>query len=152
MALRASRLDNTVQITVTDTGAGIPAEEQPFIFERFWRGDVSRSHAEGAGAGLGLAIAKQLVAAHGGTIAASDRATGDTCFTISIPALAAPQDSCPRRGGQSLSELPPSNRLARAATAVPPFLKRISELLDDYTLCAIISTSNSLTLNKFGLS
>lgn len=90
VALRASRLDNTVQITVTDTGAGIPAEEQPFIFERFWRGDVSRSHAEGAGAGLGLAIAKQLVAAHGGTIAASDRATGGTCFTISIPALAAP--------------------------------------------------------------
>ena len=86
VALQARRLDDDVQITVTDTGPGIAAEDLPFIFERFWRGDLSRSHAEGAGAGLGLAIARQLVAAHGGTIAASAGDAGGTCFTISLPA------------------------------------------------------------------
>ena len=56
-----------VRVTVADTGAGIPPEDLPYIFERFWRGEKSRSRA-GGGAGLGLAIAKHLVQAHGGEI------------------------------------------------------------------------------------
>ncbi len=56
-----------VEVTVTDTGAGIPAEDLPYVFERFWRGEKSRSR-EGGGTGLGLAIARQLVEAHGGTM------------------------------------------------------------------------------------
>ena len=47
---------------------GHPPADLPFIFDRFWRGDRSRSHAQGAGSGLGLAIARQLVQAHGGRI------------------------------------------------------------------------------------
>jgi signal transduction histidine kinase len=56
-----------VEVTVADTGPGIPPEDLPYIFERFWRGEKSRSRA-GGGAGLGLAIAKHLVEAHGGEI------------------------------------------------------------------------------------
>jgi signal transduction histidine kinase len=56
-----------VRVTVADTGTGIPPEDLPYIFERFWRGEKSRSRA-GGGAGLGLAIAKHLVQAHGGEI------------------------------------------------------------------------------------
>ena len=54
-------------MTVTDSGPGIPAEEVPHVFDRFYRGDRSRSRATG-GSGLGLAIARQLVEAHDGSI------------------------------------------------------------------------------------
>ncbi len=56
-----------VRISVTDTGPGIPAEDLPHVFDRFWRADKSRSREHG-GSGLGLAIARQLVEAHGGQI------------------------------------------------------------------------------------
>ena len=55
------------RVRVTDTGAGIPPEDLPYIFERFWRGEKSRSRA-GGGAGLGLAIARHLIHAHCGEI------------------------------------------------------------------------------------
>jgi two-component system OmpR family sensor kinase/two-component system sensor histidine kinase BaeS len=74
-----------VRISVRDTGSGISAEDLPFIFDRFWRGDKSRTGRTHSG--LGLAIAKQLVHAHGGTIEAlSDGLPGKgTTFTIELP-------------------------------------------------------------------
>jgi signal transduction histidine kinase len=60
----------SVILSVNDNGPGIPAEDLPHIFNRFWRGEKSRSRASG-GAGLGLAIARQLVEAQGGEISAS---------------------------------------------------------------------------------
>jgi len=73
-----------LRITIRDTGSGIPPENLPFIFDRFWRGDRSRS--ERAHSGLGLAIAKQLIHAHGGTIEAqSDGVPGKgTTFIIEL--------------------------------------------------------------------
>lgn len=59
--------DTGFYITVTDNGPGIPLADLPYVFDRFYRGDRSRTRATG-GSGLGLAIARQLVAAHGGCI------------------------------------------------------------------------------------
>ena len=75
--------DFAVRITIQDTGSGIAAEDLPFVFDRFWRGDKSRS--ERTHSGLGLAIAKQLVRAHGGTIAAQSRMGTGSSFVIELP-------------------------------------------------------------------
>jgi signal transduction histidine kinase len=76
--------ESEVEISVRDTGAGIPAEDLSYVFERFYRADKSRSRATG-GAGLGLAIARQLVEAHGGRIwVESTRGQGST-FTFTLP-------------------------------------------------------------------
>jgi signal transduction histidine kinase len=73
-------------LAVRDTGEGIPAEEQPFVFDRFYRGDRSR---EGRSAGLGLAIARGLVSAHGGAIDLVSAPGRGSTFTVRIP-LAVP--------------------------------------------------------------
>ena len=73
----------TAVVTVTDNGPGIPAELQRDVFERFVRGDTSRSHAAGS-SGLGLAIVHAVTAAHGGTASVTSR-PGETTFTIELP-------------------------------------------------------------------
>jgi signal transduction histidine kinase len=75
-----------MRITVRDTGEGIPAPDLPYVFDRFWRGDRSRSHAGGAGSGLGLSIARQLVQAHGGRIRVESDLGRGTTFTVELPA------------------------------------------------------------------
>jgi len=64
-----------LQITVNDNGTGIPDEDLPYIFDRFWRKEKSRSRISG-GTGLGLAIAKQLIEAQGGRITARNLSEG----------------------------------------------------------------------------
>jgi two-component system OmpR family sensor kinase/two-component system sensor histidine kinase BaeS len=73
-----------VRLSVQDSGVGIPAEDLPYIFDRFWRGDRSRTRSEGAGSGLGLAIARQLVQAHGGRIFVESRPGAGTAFHIDL--------------------------------------------------------------------
>ncbi len=73
-----------VELAVTDTGSGIAAEDLPFVFERFYRADKSRARATG-GAGLGLAIARQWVEAHGGTIWVASEPGRGTTFTLTLP-------------------------------------------------------------------
>lgn len=75
-----------VWIAVEDTGSGIAEEDLPFVFDRFWKADQSRSRHEGTGSGLGLAIARQLVQAHGGNITVESKAGEGTRFIIQIPA------------------------------------------------------------------
>ena len=72
-----------LRITIRDTGNGIPPSDLPFIFDRFWRGDKSRT--ERTHSGLGLAITKQLVHAHGGTIEAQSEVGKGTTFIIQLP-------------------------------------------------------------------
>ena len=73
-----------VEVSIRDTGVGIAPQDLPHVFERFYRGDKSRSRATG-GAGLGLAIAKQLVEAHGGRIAVESEVGRGTEFTFTLP-------------------------------------------------------------------
>ncbi|MFM8594766.1 MAG: sensor histidine kinase, partial [Chloroflexota bacterium] len=68
-----------VQVSVKDTGDGIPAEDLPHIFDRFWKSKDS------GGSGLGLAIAKGVVTAHGGTISADSSVGTGTIIRISLP-------------------------------------------------------------------
>ena len=75
-----------VEVTVSDTGEGIRAQDIPHIFERFYRGDASRSRNRGTGgAGLGLAIARGIVQAHGGDIQVQSEPGKGTQFTFHIP-------------------------------------------------------------------
>lgn len=78
---RASAQDSGVRMSVTDTGLGIPPEDLPHIFDRFYRGDKSRREDRGE-SGLGLAIVKSLVTAHGGVINVASTPGSGTSFTI----------------------------------------------------------------------
>jgi len=84
IAVTARQQDGWVEISVTDTGEGIPAEELPNIFERFYRVDKSRARATG-GSGLGLTIAKYLVEAHGGKIKAYSESGKGSRFLFTVP-------------------------------------------------------------------
>ncbi|MGE0599287.1 MAG: sensor histidine kinase [Dehalococcoidia bacterium] len=76
--------ERSVSLAIRDTGAGIDPEHLPFIFERFYRADPSRARATG-GAGLGLAIVRQLVEVHGGTVSAENIESGGARFTVQLP-------------------------------------------------------------------
>jgi signal transduction histidine kinase len=105
--LEAQRLDGWLQVEVSDTGPGIPDEDLERIFERFYRTDKSRRGRKGRGVGLGLAISREIVLAHGGTIAAYNRdalplgggevsseglSKGGSVFVVKIP-LARSEDT-----------------------------------------------------------
>ena len=86
VTVRALMMPSTdeVMVAVEDTGGGIPSDLIGTIFDRFRRADQSRARSTG-GAGLGLAIAKNLVEAHGGRIEAENRTSGGTSFRFTIP-------------------------------------------------------------------
>ena len=69
-------------LEVADTGVGIPADELPRIFDRFWRGQAA---AQTSGSGIGLAIAAELTLAHGGTLTADSRPGEGTRLTLALP-------------------------------------------------------------------
>nr|BAL58466.1 sensor histidine kinase [Candidatus Acetothermum autotrophicum] len=84
IGLSVARSENEIRVSVSDTGPGIAPEDLPYVFERFWRADRSRSRATG-GSGLGLAIAKHFIEAHGGTIWAESAPGHGATFTFSLP-------------------------------------------------------------------
>jgi heavy metal sensor kinase len=88
--LHLGRTDSTYSIVVADTGAGIPVEAQPHIFERFYRADKARSHATngngGSGAGLGLSIARWVAEAHGGSLILQYSDHTGSQFRVTLPA------------------------------------------------------------------
>jgi signal transduction histidine kinase len=88
VSVAARRQGDKIEVAVADTGIGIGPDDLPFVFERFYRSDHSRNRATG-GAGLGLAIAKQIVQAHGGCIGVESEVGVGTRFAFTLP-LAAP--------------------------------------------------------------
>jgi len=84
ITIEACHETDRVLIEVTDSGAGIPPEDLPHVFERFYRADKSRSRESG-GSGLGLAIAKSIVEAHGGTIGVQSELGKGTTMIIQLP-------------------------------------------------------------------
>jgi len=85
IVLGASAANGRVTFSVQDTGPGIAPEALPLIFDRFYRADPARSEATGE-SGLGLAIAKALVEAHGGTLSVESTVGQGTTFRIDLPA------------------------------------------------------------------
>jgi len=86
IAVAAHITEEWAEVSVRDTGTGIAAQDLPYVFERFYRADKSRSRATG-GAGLGLAIARQLVEAHGGRIEVKSEVGQGTQFTFTLPTV-----------------------------------------------------------------
>jgi signal transduction histidine kinase len=84
ITIETTAADNGVELTVSDTGTGIPPEHLPRIFERFYRVDSGRSRESG-GTGLGLAIVKHLVEAHGGWVDAESVVGSGTTIRIFLP-------------------------------------------------------------------
>ncbi len=78
---------NQAQVIVTDNGPGIPQEDLPHIFERFYRGEKSRKRGKGTGFGLGLSIAYYIVRNHGGNIEVTSQESHGTTFAVWLPLL-----------------------------------------------------------------
>ena len=85
--LRAALVKGELLVSVQDNGAGMSPEVQAHIFERFYQADASRSGGEKHGAGLGLAIAHEIVQAHGGRISVRSRLGEGTVFEVSLPLM-----------------------------------------------------------------
>lgn len=83
VTVRIAPSDSAVRLTVENTGDGIASSDLPFIFERFYRGEKSRSRESG-GAGIGLSIVKEVASAHGGQVGASSR-DGRTAVWLTLP-------------------------------------------------------------------
>jgi two-component system sensor histidine kinase BaeS len=82
VTIEAGPSDGRAVLSVSDTGAGIPAGELPWIFDRFWRG---KSAAGAAGSGIGLAIVAELVRAHDGQVEVTSTPAQGTQVTVSLP-------------------------------------------------------------------
>jgi PAS domain S-box-containing protein len=83
--VRLERTDSNLEITISDTGQGIPRELLPYVFDRFRQSDSSSSRTHG-GLGLGLAIVRQLVELHGGTVSAESPGEGEgSTFRVRLP-------------------------------------------------------------------
>lgn len=91
VAVTARQLEDGVRVDVFDSGPGIPTDDLAQVFVQFYRGEQSRSRADGGGSGLGLAIAQAVVEAHGGTIGVENRAEGGARFYFVLPSVRRPE-------------------------------------------------------------
>lgn len=85
-----ARRGKKARLEVTNAGKGIPPEDLPHIFDRFYRVDESRSSSEKSGFGLGLSLAKKIVEMHGGDLSVSSEPDKKTTFSVSLPLYEAP--------------------------------------------------------------
>jgi two-component system, OmpR family, sensor kinase len=114
VTLGLARVNGWARLVVSDTGLGIPPDELPYIFERFYRVDKARSRAQG-GSGLGLAIAQRIAMVHGGRIEATSDATAGRGSTFSLLLPLAPNKT-------NLEDTAPLD-VTRPAAFLPPMKK-----------------------------
>ena len=135
------RVGSTIELKVVDTGQGISAEFLPYVFERFRQADVAPSGRHG-GLGLGLAIVRQLVELHGGTVrAASDGDGRGATFTVHLPILVADTRA---QAGSPLVE-------RRSAETVDSPTPR-SQRLDDLRILVVDDDADGRTLTTLVLT
>jgi signal transduction histidine kinase/CheY-like chemotaxis protein len=143
VSVRLERADRHVQIRVSDTGEGIPADFLPFIFDRFRQADGTSTRRHG-GLGLGLAIVRHLVELHGGTVHAESEGGGrGATFTISLPL--ADEQMKPRR---RTSESPWSNEETIAHVNPLPSLEGVRVLVVDDDQDTLNMLAEILTGNR----
>jgi signal transduction histidine kinase len=111
VAIRAAQIDNTIDISVIDTGIGIPTEELPRLFGRFFRASNAASSSI-SGTGLGLAISQAIAEAHSSLITVQSTVTQGTTFRLQLPTRTAAHEVSHELNGQSVS-----HKLAETATA-----------------------------------
>jgi signal transduction histidine kinase len=92
VSVSVGEADEQVTIEVSDTGPGIPADELPHVFERFYRG-TNTGEERASGSGLGLAIVRSIVEMHGGEIEVASVIGEGTDFRITLPRVHQPQDA-----------------------------------------------------------
>lgn len=116
IVVRLEPVSGAVRLTVADTGVGIPAETLPRVFERFLRVESGRSRSH-EGSGIGLALVRELVGMHGGTVAVASEVDRGTRFTVTVPTGSAhlPPDRISDRIADA-AEAPERGGLARAYT------------------------------------
>jgi two-component system sensor histidine kinase ResE len=85
IVLSAEKAGAEMEVSVADSGSGVPSEALPRLFDRFYQADPSRAGGEQHGAGLGLAIVREIVEAHGGKIGVRSQAGHGTTFVIHLP-------------------------------------------------------------------
>ncbi len=112
-----SKKNGWAYLKIADTGMGIPAEDLPYIFDRFYRVDKARARAQSGqgGAGLGLAIAKWIAQAHGGNIDVTSKVGEGTTFTIILPILVEPKPTQMDGTAEELTKTRPGLRALGAS-------------------------------------
>ncbi|MEG4486831.1 ATP-binding protein [Microcoleus sp. D2_18a_B4] len=121
ITVRLQRVENCVELSVADTGVGIPSEELPHLFERFHRIKNSQGRSF-EGSGIGLSLVQELVKIHGGAIDVSSTFGQGSCFTVTIPT--------------GTAHLPPerigaSRRLASTALGAMPYIEEAQRWLPE---------------------
>lgn len=101
VAMRIDQERHNAVMTVRDRGAGIPAEDLPHIFERFFRGDKARQRGHGRSSGLGLSICESIVHSLGGTITATSQLGQGSIFTVVLPVVSESAVDAPPRRAQA---------------------------------------------------
>lgn len=132
--IKLVRVDSHVEITVSDTGAGINAEFLPYVFDRFRQADATIARFHG-GLGLGLSIVRQLTELHGGTARVESEGEGKgATFTISLPFIAMKSEE-----GES-ERVHPTSRDNIAALDCPPTLEGLRVLVvdDELDTCELL--------------